>query len=111
MRSPRRTAFLVITAAAALVAGGTLIAQMEAGDRGILPIDSSGTLEIGGIHVDVGGKTGAEARFAGWREAQRQGFKAMWAKSHGRPIGEAPTLSDSVLDGLVSSIIIEREQI
>jgi hypothetical protein len=111
MRSPRRTAFLVLTAAAALVVGGSLIAQMEAGDRGILPIDSSGTLEIGGIHVDVGGKTGAEARFAGWREAQRQGFKAMWAKSHGRPIGEAPTLSDSVLDGLVSSIIIEREQI
>ena len=111
MPSPRRTAFLTITAVAALAVGGTLVAQMESGDRGIPPIDSSGTLEITGIHVDVGGKTGAEARYAGWRIAQREGFKAMWAKSRGRPVSEAPNLPDSVLDGLVSSIIIEREQI
>ena len=111
MPGPRRTAFLFLTAIAALAGGGLLVAQMEAGDRGILPVDSSGTLEIGGIHVDVAGKSGEEARLTGWRIAQRQGFKAMWAKSHNRPIGEAPTLSDSVLDGLVSSIIVEREQI
>ena len=36
--------------------GGALVAQMESGERGILPIDSSGTLEISGIQVDVGGK-------------------------------------------------------
>ena len=66
-----------------------------------------------GMHPadDLGGKTGAEARYAGWRVAQREGFKAMWAKSRGRPVSEAPNLPDSVLDGLVSSIIIEREQI
>ena len=40
-----------------------------------------------------------------------QGFKALWAKMHKRPISEAPNLSDSTLDGLVSSIIVEREQI
>ena len=88
-----------------------LVAQMESGDRGILPVDSSGTLEIGGIHVDVGGKSGVEARYAGWRIAQRDGFKALWAKSQGRPLAEAPNLPDSVLDGLVSSVVIEREQI
>ena len=88
-----------------------LVAQMESGDRGILPVDSSGTLEIGGIHVDVGGKSGVEARYAGWRIAQREGFKALWAKSQGRPLSEAPNLPDSVLDGLVSSVVIEREQI
>ena len=88
-----------------------VLAQMESGDRGILPVDSSQTLEIGGIHVDVGGKDSDAARFAGWRIAQREGFKALWAKVHNRPAGEAPNLSDSTLDGLVSSIVVEKEQI
>ncbi len=108
----RRTflpALLLLIAAASL--SGALFAQLESGERGILPIDSSGTLEIGGIHVDVGGKDAASARYAGWRVAQRQGFRALWAKTHNRPISEAPTLPDSTLDGLVSSIIVEREQI
>ena len=107
----RRPTILAACAAAALLAGGGLVAQLESGERGILPIDSSGTLEITGIKVDVGGKGAAEARFAGWRIAQREGFKALWAKQHKRPVGEAPTLSDSVLDTLVSSIIVEKEQI
>ena len=105
----------LLTASSCLIAllalGGTVVAQMEAGERGILPIDSSGTLEITGIHIDVGGKDAASARFAGWRIAQREGFKALWAKQHKRPASEAPKLSDSVLDGLVSSIIVERENI
>ena len=110
--SPRRRLLTATSCLIALLAlGGTVIAQMEAGERGILPIDSSGTLEIGGIHVDVGGKDAASARFAGWRIAQREGFKKLWAKQHKRPASEAPTLSDSVLDGLVSSIIVERENI
>ena len=111
MLRPPRTVLLLIAALSALGGGGVVLAQMEAGDRGILPIDSSGTLEIGGIHVDVGGKSGQEARFAGWRIAQREGFKALWAKSHGQPISAAPSLPDSALDDLVSSIIVEREQI
>ena len=86
-------------------------AQLESGERGILPIDSSGTLEITGIHVDVGGKDAHGARYAGWRIAQRQGFRALWAKTHKRPVSEAPNLPDSTLDELVSSIIVEREQI
>lgn len=111
MPSSRRSALLAVTAVAALVAGGVVTAQLESGDRGILPIDSSGTLEITGIHVDVGGKDANAARYAGWRVAQRAGFKALWAKQHKRPLSEAPNLSDSTLDGLVSSIIVEREQI
>lgn len=91
--------------------GGALVAQMESGERGILPIDSSGTLEITGIKVDVGGKDADTARYAGWRIAQRQGFKALWAQTTKRPISEAPNLTDSVLDGLVSSIVVENEQI
>jgi hypothetical protein len=107
----RRPAVLLSAAVLALAGGGTLVAQMEGAERGILPIDSSGTLEISGIKVDVPGKDANSARYAGWREAQRQGFKALWAKTNKRPLSEAPNLSDSVLDTLVSSIVVEREQI
>ena len=111
MPLPWRSALLPAFAAAALIAGGTVVAQMESADRGILPIDSSGTLEIGGIKVDVGGKDAASARYAGWRIAQRQGFRALWAKINKRPISEAPNLPDAVLDGLVASIVVQNEQI
>src|SRR5688572_5134349 len=108
----RRPAVLIAAALLALAGmGGVLIAQMESGERGILPIDSSGTLEITGIKVDVGGKDAESARYAGWRIAQREGFKALWAKTNNRPIAQAPNLADSTLDGLVSSIVVEREQI
>ena len=53
----------------AIALSGALYAQLESGERGILPLDSSGTLEITNIHVDVGGKDAASARFAGWRLA------------------------------------------
>ena len=107
----RRRPLSVLLALAAVAGGGALYAQLESGERGILPLDSSNTLEMGGIKVDVGGKTADEARYNGWRIAQREGFKALWAKTHGRPISEAPTLPDSTLDQLVSSIIVESEQI
>jgi hypothetical protein len=94
-----------------LAIGGVLFAQMESGDRGILPLDSSGTLEIDGIHVDVGAKDAQSARLAGWRIAQREGFRKLWAKSHHLPESQAPNLSDSALDDIVSSIIVDHEQI
>jgi hypothetical protein len=97
--------------AAALGISGALYAQLETADRGIAPLDSSNTLEIGGIHVDVGGADGQSARYAGWRIAQRLGFKALWAKMHNAPIGEAPNLPDGTLDQIVSSINVEREEI
>ncbi|MEA3057531.1 MAG: hypothetical protein QOF34_346 [Sphingomonadales bacterium] len=101
--------FLLLLAALGLTA--IVYAQLEGGDRGIMPIDSSGTLEIGGIHVDVGGTDAQSARFAGWRIAQRQGFRALWAKMHNLPIDQAPNLPDGTLDQIVSSINVEREQI
>ena len=96
-----------------VVAGlsGALYAQLETGDRGILPIDSSGTLEITGIHVDIGATDAQSARYAGWRIAQRQGFRALWAKMHNAPLNQAPNLPDSTLDQIVSSIIVDHEQI
>nr|WP_294846217.1 heavy-metal-associated domain-containing protein [uncultured Sphingomonas sp.] len=108
-----RRSTIALSAALIALAGtaGIVVAQMESGDRGILPIDSSGTLEIGGIDVDVGAKDADSARYAGWRIAQREGFKKLWAQVNKRPISEAPSLSDSTLDGLVSSIVVEKEQI
>ena len=90
---------------------GVVYAQLEDGERGIAPIDSSGTLEITGIHVDVTAKDAQSARFEAWRLAQRQGFKALWAKTHNLPASQAPIVPDSTLDGLVGSIVVEREQI
>jgi hypothetical protein len=107
----RRPVLISILVALALGISGAIYAQLETADRGILPLDSSNTLEIGGIHVDVGGPDGQSARYAGWRIAQRQGFKALWAKMHNAPINEAPNLPDATLDQIVSSINVEREEI
>ena len=107
----RRFVAPVLLIVAALGLGAVLYAQLESADRGILPIDSSGTLEINGIHVDVGGTDAQTARYAGWRIAQREGFKALWAKMHGAPASQAPNLPDSALDGIVSAIIVDHELI
>jgi hypothetical protein len=108
-----RRRFLLPLMLVLAVAGisAAVYAQLETGDRGILPIDSSGTLEITGIHVDVGGTDAQSARYAGWRIAQRQGFRALWAKMHNAPINQAPNLPDGTLDQIVSSINVEREEI
>ena len=106
----RRFAVPLMLLAALGLAGG-LYAQLESGDRGILPLDSSNTLDIGGIHVDVGAADAQSARYAGWRIAQRQGFKMLWAKMHNLPVAQAPNLPDGTLDQIVSSINVEREQI
>ena len=107
----RRLVALFLLLIALLGLSAVVYAQLETGDRGIPPIDSSGTLEVTGIHVDVGAADANRARFAGWRIAQRQGFRALYAKMHKVPINQAPTLPDTTLDDIVSSINIEREQI
>ncbi|HKC03797.1 MAG TPA: heavy-metal-associated domain-containing protein [Sphingomicrobium sp.] len=107
----RRFVIPVLLLLAVLGIGGIAYSQLETGDRGILPLDSSGTLEISGIHVDVGGNDAQSARYSGWRIAQRLGFRALWAKMHKAPISQAPNLPDSTLDDIVSSINVETEQI
>ena len=94
-----------------LLGGGVAFAQMESGDRGIPPIASEGLLDVGGIEVDVGGDSAQEARLAGWRIAQREGFAKLWANNSGRPASQAPRLSDATLDSLVSAIVVEEERI
>lgn len=96
-------------AALFLAAGAIVVAQIEGGDRGIPPIDSSGSFEVAGIDVDAYGKTADLARMAGWREAQRRGWRLLWQKTHGG--GGAPGLSDGALDSIVAAIVVEKEEI
>lgn len=88
--------------------GAVTFAQIEGGDRGVAPIDSSADFEISGVKVDVAANSSETARLGGWREAQRRGWRMLWAKIHG---GGAPGLSDSMLDSIVSGIVVENEQI
>jgi hypothetical protein len=89
---------LAITVAA--VGPSRLLAQIE-GDRGIAPVASTGDIQIDGIEVNTTGKTADEARRAGWREAAKQA----WIKTGG------PQLSEGQIEGLVSAVVVEREQI
>ena len=104
----RLAPFLAVIGASLLAAA--VIAQIEGGDRGVAPIDSSGSFEVSGIAVDVRAKTAEAARLGGWRIAQRKGWQQLWAKMHGGQ-GGAPVLGDSALDGIVAGIVVENEQI
>jgi hypothetical protein len=104
----RVASFLAILGASLLAAA--VIAQIEGGDRGVAPIDSSGSFEVSGIAVDVRAKTAEAARLGGWRIAQRKGWQMLWAKMHGGSAG-APALGDSALDGIIAGIVVENEQI
>ncbi len=100
LQRPVRFILVLAAASLALMAARILLAQVE-GDRGIAAVVSSTDIEVGDIAVDVRGKDAADAREAGWRDAQRKA----WASLDG------PELSDSQLDGLVSSIVIEQERV
>jgi len=90
------------------LAAAALFAQME-GERGVPPIASGGDYQVGGIKVDVLGKDANSARLAGWRLAQRQGWRMLWTRTHGA--AGVPSLSDSQLEGMISGVEIEYEQI
>ena len=107
----RRSVLIPMLVATALGISGVIYAQLETSERGILPLDTSNTLDIGGIHVDVAGADAQSARYAGWRVAQREGFKLLWAKMHKAPVSQAPNLPDGTLDQIVSSIVVQHEQI
>jgi hypothetical protein len=110
LRNPSLPFFLALLALFA-AGGGALYAQLEGADRGVPPIDSSNTYEVTGVRVDVTAENADRARYEGWRQAQSRGWKALWSNTTKRPQSQAPNLSDSVLNSMVSGIIIEEEQI
>lgn len=77
-----------------------LIAQVE-GDRGIIPVAASKDIQVDGIEVNVTADNGNDARLKGWQEAAR----LAWAKAGG------PAMPDGQIQSMVSSVVIEREQI
>jgi hypothetical protein len=93
--------------AATLLLAGAALGQIEGGDRGVAPIDSSGDFEVTGISVDVAAKTADAARLGGWRLAQRKA----WTQLSTRLGAGGASVSDGTLDQLVSAIVVEREQI
>ncbi len=108
----RSIPLLLIPLVLALTAGaGLLYAQLDGAERGIPPIDSTSNFEVMGIEVDVAADNAERARTEGWRRAQREGWRQLWARTTGRPIAQAPNLSESVLNSIVSGIVIDNEQI
>lgn len=95
-----------------LFAAGMAFAQLERADeRGVPPIDGSGSYEVDGIHVDIAARNADQARSGGWREAQRKGWKMLWARVNGKPVENAPGLPDSTLDSISGGIVVEHEWI
>ncbi len=85
-----------------LLAGAYAIALAQVtGERGIAPTASSADIEVRGIEIDVTADSAEQARQKGWREAQR----LAWEKAGG------PDLPDDEIAGLVSSIVIQHEQL
>ena len=90
---------LALLAALAVFAGQALIAQVE-GDRGIPAVATSNDISVGGLAVNVQGDNPKDARYKGWKLAQRQG----WVK-----LGGNASISDADLSNMVTAMVIERE--
>ena len=90
-------------------AGAVVYAQIESGNRGIAPIANTNDLIVTGIRIDVTGDNADDARMKGWQEAQRKGWQELVRQMNGGSGG--PALPDSTLNGIVSAIVVEREQI
>lgn len=90
----------VAAAVLALAGGSALIAQID-GDRGIAPLVNSEDIQVNGIKVDVSDKTGADARLKAWKEAEKEAWKKLGG----------PDMPVESIDAMVSSVVIEHEQI
>ncbi|MBO9582141.1 MAG: heavy-metal-associated domain-containing protein [Sphingobium sp.] len=104
---PKLRPIHLLAALAFLAFGAVLVAQIE-GERGVQPIASSGDFEVTDIKVDIYGPDANMARQSGWKLAQRLAWHQLWKRTNG---GEGQKFSDSVLDGLVSGIEVQQEQI
>lgn len=95
-----RRSLAVIAGVAALAGAAALIAQVS-GDRGIPPVAPSTDITVGGIQVDVVGKTPEDAREQGWQQAE---VKA-WKKVGG------PDLPPGQIESMVSAVLIQNERL
>lgn len=91
---------LGLLGALALTDPARLFAQVE-GDRGIIPVATSSDIQVDGVEVNTTGKNGEDARLSGWQQAA----KLAWAKAGG------PAMGEGQIQSMVSSIVIQKEQI
>lgn len=106
-RLPRSAPFALALILAA--SAGGVLAQNDDPDTADTPTsaDTSGSYEVDGVDVDVTGPNADAARYGGWRLAQRRGWQLL-SQRVGRG-GGVP--GDGTLDGIVTGIIIQNEQI
>ena len=90
----------MLAGALALASGALVLAQVL-GDRGIPPVASTTDIEVRGIRVDVTGRNPEEARQNGWKLAQREAWEQLGG----------PAIPDGQLQGLVSAIVVQSEQL
>src|SRR3954468_14258880 len=108
----RRSRFFHASALAAALAlagaAGMVAAQDDGGDKIDMnqPIDASGSFQVDNVDVDVNGPDAESARIAGWKLAQRKAYQMLSQKYGGG--GGVP--ADSVLDSMVTGIVIQNEQ-
>lgn len=104
----RVSPWFTATAAVALLAtAGYALAQVGKADGSRAAGDGSGSFEVSGVDVDVRGKDAESARLGGWRLAQRKA----WGMLAQRLTGSVASASDGTLDGMVTGIVVEREDI
>ena len=103
----RRPKTVLGAVSALALAGAGIMAARGQGGVPSAPAGAANSFEVSGVQVDVSGKTADIARQGGWRIAQRKG----WSMLSQRLTGKPGTLSDSVLDAIVTGIVVEREQI
>ena len=98
---------LIAALAACAMAGGGIVAAQQGAAPAAAPVSASGSFEVGGVRVDVAGPNAEAARLAGWKLAERRA----WTQLSRRLRGSEVALPEGAIDGLVSGIIIENEQI
>ncbi|WP_454597258.1 heavy-metal-associated domain-containing protein [Qipengyuania sp. SM2507] len=96
----RSQALPIVALALLALCAAALFAQVD-GERGIAPIAASSDISVTGVEVDVTGDDAQDARTKGWEAAQRKAWERL----------KGPELSDSQIAGMVSAIVIEREQL
>lgn len=102
---------LVALALLVIGATGIVLAQQAGENPRDFGFDSAANYEVTGILVDASGENAEDARRNAWEQAQREGWRMLYARVNGGPASQAPGLSDSSLSGIVTGIIVEEEQI
>ena len=99
--SPHARRLLAAIVGGAVLAGAAVLIAQVSGDRGIPPVAASTDISVGGIEVNVVGKSPEDAREQGWKQAE----VLAWKKIGG------PDLPQAQIESMVSAILIQSERV